>query len=155
MTDCMFAKVDDKWKCSLCGYVHARKTSKPPTKNCSVQYSEPIPKRTGGPGTEATLLLASLGIMPVVGCPCRDFSVKMDRWGVAGCREHFAEIVKHFQDYQVEYGWSDKLKAASLSVLTGLVFKLNWFDPLPDFVNEAIRRAEEKENADYASSLVV
>ncbi len=100
-----------------------------------------------GPGTEATLLLSSLGIAPLGGCTCKAFARQMDRWGVVGCREHMEEILTHFRKYQAQYGWLAKFKAASLAAVTGLAFKLNWLDPLPDLIAEAIRRAEVKEQA--------
>lgn len=102
----------------------------------------------GGPGIELTLLLKSIGINPLIGCPCKAFGQKMDRWGVAGCRHHFDEIVAHFRTYQSKYGWATKFKAASLAAMNGLAFKLNWLDPLPDLITEAIQRAEAKEAAD-------
>jgi hypothetical protein len=79
----------------------------------------------------------------------------MDAWGVAGCRgEHYQEIVDRFRAYASKYGWATKLKAAALAVKTGLAFRLNPLDPAPGIVDEAIRRAEEKEAAQVRSTAI-
>lgn len=146
MNDAQCLFVDGK--CSKCGRLLPPDWPPDVHVACrSLQPAEAVPIGNGGPGTEATLLLKSLDIAPVAGCDCKGFALQMDRWGVAGCREHFEQIVAHFRQYQSKYGWAAKFKAASLAAVTGLAFKLNWLDPLPDLVTEAIRRAEEKEKA--------
>lgn len=98
-----------------------------------------------GPGCHAKRILASLRIQPLPGCDCEGYARQMDEWGVDGCRQHFDEIVAHFREYAALYGWTAKFQAAALAAATGLAFKLNWLDPLPDIIREAIRRAEEAE----------
>lgn len=116
----------------------------PLRRKCEVRHYPPRPKHPrGGPGTEATLLLHSLGISPLGGCDCEGFARKMDAWGVAGCRgEHYQEIVDRFRTYATKYDWATKAKAAMLAVKTGLAWKLNPIDPAPGIVDEAIRRVE-------------
>jgi hypothetical protein len=100
-----------------------------------------------GPGTELHNILASIGINPAASCQCRAKSRQMDVWGVLGCEEHFAEIVKALQEGQDQFGWTTKLKAAAGMVLTGRVFKVNWLDPFPDIIREAIERARQQDIA--------
>lgn len=98
-----------------------------------------------GPGTEMKGILSSLHIHPSESCDCNGKANKMDEWGVEGCREHFDEIVGWMKEGAPKWNWSDKLKAATLAVVTGLAFKLNPADPFPGIIEEAIRLAELKE----------
>jgi hypothetical protein len=63
-------------------------------------YVEPT-----GPGTELKRILAMLGITDTSGCGCADMLRRMNRWGVAGCREHRQEIVDHLRAKAAERGW--------------------------------------------------
>src|SRR5262245_6680431 len=44
-----------------------------------------------GPGTELRVIREQLGLA-FVGCKCEEHAAQMNRWGVAGCREHRIEI---------------------------------------------------------------
>ena len=68
----------------------------------------------------------------------------MDLWGVAGCRARIDEIVAWMRDGQQRWGWAEKIAAGAKAVATGIAFKINWGDPFPGLIEEAIRRAEEK-----------
>lgn len=57
-----------------------------------------------GPGTELKKLLAGLGIEPGK-CSCNSMVLKMNRWGIAGTREHMAEIVDHLESQARSRGW--------------------------------------------------
>lgn len=98
--------------------------------------------QTGGPGTELRGLLASLGITEPPNCDCSARMRQMDEWGVHGCRVNADQIAGWLREGQGEWGWADKLKAGALALATGLAFKLNWADPFPGLIDEAIRRAE-------------
>ncbi len=98
-----------------------------------------------GPGTELKAMLASLGIEPAPSCDCNGKSVQMDVWGVAGCRANREQIITWMREGQSRWGWKDKLAAAAAAVKSGLAFKLNPLDPFPSLIDEAIRRAEERE----------
>lgn len=100
-----------------------------------------------GPGTELKTLLKSLGIEQSPTCDCNGKALQMDLWGVDGCRANFDQIVQWMRDGQGRWGWKDKLLAAAMAVKTGLAFKLNPMDPFPALVEEAIRRAEVKQQA--------
>jgi hypothetical protein len=102
------------------------------------------PPPTSGPGTELTAIYASLGIEADPSCDCKAKAEQMDRWKVDGCRAHFWEIVGWQKDGAVRWGYAPKLKAAALAVATGLAFRVNWSDPFPGLVEEAIRRAAAK-----------
>lgn len=87
-------------------------------------------------------MLASVGIEPGPGCPCRDMMRKMDRWGITGCREHRGEIVMHVQEQMQNRSWRERLTAAARATASGLAFQLNPLDIPGSLVDEAIRRAE-------------
>jgi hypothetical protein len=95
-----------------------------------------------GPGTELKKILADIGVNPAPSCDCNGKARQMDLWGVAGCREQFDTIVGWMRDGQDRWGWKEKLAIAAKAVVSGLVFKLNWTDPYPGLIEEAIRRAE-------------
>lgn len=97
-----------------------------------------------GPGTELKAIISSLGINPSASCDCNAKARQMDQWGVAGCREHRDEIIGWMRSGQERWKWKDKLAAAAKAVTTGLAFKLDWSDPFPSLIDEAIRRAEER-----------
>jgi len=66
----------------------------------------------------------------------------MNAWGVAGCREHRAEIIDHMRANAKSYGWSTVATAAAKAVLTGIAFRLSILDPYGSLVDEAIRLAK-------------
>ncbi len=112
-----------------------------------------------GPGTELKGILASVGINPSPTCSCRTRMRTMDDWGVEGCEEHFDTIVGWLEESAESWGWnsfvtkqaenslslSDKLSIGWKSLTTGLAFKVNWSNPYPDLVRQAIDRAKEKQ----------
>jgi len=104
------------------------------------------------PGTELRKLFDSIGITPHIGCRCKEVMSNMDVWGPDGCREHFSEIVTSLEEDAKKYSWRQHVRAARKAVLTDLVFKVNPFNPMPDFVLEAIRRAEEKSSSQCSLS---
>ncbi|MFA6336092.1 MAG: hypothetical protein WCX48_11200, partial [Bacteroidales bacterium] len=59
---------------------------------------------------------------------------------------------KHFRTHIRDYSWLERLKAAAMTVKTGLVLELDLLNPVPSLINVAIRRAEEKEAARRAES---
>lgn len=95
-----------------------------------------------GPGTELKALLAALGVEEKPNCDCNAKALQMDLWGLAGCRAHFDEIVGWMREGQGRWGWQEKIAIAAKAVATGLAFKVNWSDPFPGLIEEAIRRAE-------------
>lgn len=108
--------------------------------------SEPImPWPLGfGPGTELTDILSSIGVTSLPGCDCKPKAEQMDRWGVQGCRENFSTIVGWMREGAPRWKWVDKLKAAANAAKTGLAFQVNWTDPFPGIIEQAINRAESK-----------
>lgn len=98
-----------------------------------------------GPGTELHKILESIGINPSVACDCRAKTRQMDVWGPQGCRENKLTIVQWMREGLPRWGWTSKLKAAALAVTTGLAFVLDWDDPFPSMIEEAIRRSEAVE----------
>lgn len=133
---------------------------------------EPRPKKEitpwplgKGPGTELKAILSSVGINSSPNCSCNRRMAQMDDWGVDGCKEHFDEIVGWINESAVQWGWSkaaeqkvlessepihqltmtEKLGIGWKSLMSGIAFQVNWLDPYPGLVTEAIRRAEESE----------
>lgn len=108
-----------------------------------------------GPGTELTALLGGLGVAKK--CRrCKQRAQQMNLWGVAGCREHFDTIVDWVRKEYKAASLKEKLTAALKALGAGLAFTIDWTDPIPSLVTEAIRRAEEAPRAigerSYSSS---
>ena len=155
---CEFVWVDESQRIARCvhGDFEGRLLSLEVVRRCRALTGEQMPTiqpadivettpATGfGPGTELMLMLAQLDIAEKPGCDCKAKAEQMDRWGVEGCREHIDEIVGWMREGSHRWGWSDKFKAARLAAATGLAFKINWLDPFPGIVEEAIRRADTK-----------
>ena len=49
-----------------------------------------------GPGTELKKLIPLL--LEFKGCKCKNYAIKMNRWGVEGCVTKFDLIVEHLVD---------------------------------------------------------
>lgn len=107
-------------------------------------HQEPRQLQTGRgyPGAELAALLAELDIQEE-GCGCKKFARKMNRWGVAGCREHRQEIVDRLKEKAGKRDWGTKVWAAVRVVATGATW-LNPLDIYGSLADEAIRRAEAK-----------
>lgn len=110
------------------------------------QEIRPWPKDYG-PGTELKAILASLNINPSPSCDCNARAWQMDEWGVTGCKTNRDTIILWLKEGQDRWGWSNSFSIISSAIWSGLAFKLNPLDPIPGLVDEAIRRAEEKETA--------
>lgn len=99
------------------------------------------PAPAKGPGTELARLIKELRLRKdCSGCAFN--AGQMNTWGVQGCRDNFDTIVGWLRESEETLGWVEKIKAAAMAVTSGLAFKINWDDPIPDLINEAIRRAE-------------
>ncbi len=109
--------------------------------------AKPVYLPGAGPGTELKTILATLGIQPGGSCDCNSKANKMDEWGVAGCRDNRETIIGWMREGQGRWGWKDKLAASAKAVFTGLAFQLDWSDPFPSLIDEAIRRADAKHSA--------
>ena len=133
-------------ECTVCGFTRKPHASgKLPRMACGTATSTAKPPPVEGPGRELALLLASLGVTDLDGCGCKAHVKQMNAWGIDGCREHFDEIVGWLRDGEARFKWADKLKASALAAATGLAFKINWIDPFPGIVEEAIRRADKNQ----------
>lgn len=104
-----------------------------------------------GPGEEFRKLTNELEIDPS-GCPCADTQRKMNRLGVAGCREQLdelcAEILANASKWKIDD--PETLQRAALKAIElGLV--IDPADPVRSLVLIAIERAEKVE-ADAVSS---
>lgn len=120
---------------------------------------EEIPLPTPGPGDELKAMLHEIGIQSTTACQCQTKMNQMNAWGADGCRQHFNEIVGFIRDGAKSFGWEEPLrikaegeKAGLLTkigwaigaVRSGVASKVNWTDPFPGLVTEAIRRSEQK-----------
>ena len=121
-------------------------SSRIPTARVIHPIIAPIPDE--GPGKEMELLLKELSVPTKSGgCnSCHKIARQMNAWGVEGCRKNMDRLVKHFRTHIKDYSWMERLKAAAMAVATGLAFQLDWLNPIPSLINEAIRRAEVKKN---------
>lgn len=92
------------------------------------------------PGEALMGLLADLGISPTEDCDCHEKAALMDAWGVAVCRLRRDVIVQWLRDGEVRWRWRGRLRHI-LRHATSLAFKVNWLDPYPGLVDEALRRS--------------
>lgn len=74
----------------------------------------------------------------------------MDRLGPAGCREQRNKIIGWLRAASKLATWSQTLTAATKGI--GIIPANHWSDPLPWIVDEAIRRADEKQSTDRSCS---
>lgn len=95
-----------------------------------------------GPGSCLILLFATVGVTSC--CDCRDKAKQMNEWGAKECRARREEIVGWLREKAAITSMEDWFCAAVLAVKSGIAFRLNWLDPLPSLVDEAIRRSEAK-----------
>lgn len=95
------------------------------------------------PGSELAAILKSVGLEPDAAdtCGCRAMLLKMNIWGVEGCREHREKIVEHLRKSADKRGWLDHLNARCKAAANGLALSVNWLDPIPSLVDLAIERA--------------
>jgi hypothetical protein len=103
-----------------------------------------LPPARGLPGTELKAIFAALGFQEETGCGCKDLAAAMDRLGVAGCNHYRCAIVGRLRARQKTQGWGKILTAGALALTSGLAFRIDWSDPAPGLLDEAIRRAEAK-----------
>ena len=87
-------------------------------------------------GDALTALLREYGLASKSSCSCKSWAGKMNEWGVAGCREHRAEIVAHLGEAYHAATWWDTFTAAGSAVYHSLPLTLG------GMVDEAIRRTE-------------
>ena len=96
-----------------------------------------------GVGSQLWRLLEELGIKHTAICLCLDWAERMNSWGPIGCRLARPGIISHLESSAKNYGWLNFVKAATMTVISGLVFKINPLDPYGSLLDEAIRRAEQ------------
>lgn len=101
-----------------------------------------------GPGTELKEILASLGIEEKPNCDCKGKQAQMDKWGVEECKKNRQTIIQWMREGSERWGYAEHLRTIASNVFNpaayGLALKVNWIDPFPGLVDEAIRRAEAK-----------
>lgn len=122
----------------------------PKKKRENLTVTKPGPAKetepAGGPGTELFLIFQELKIKPPPRCKCRWIRKWMDRLGPQGCRDNKDQIVVAIHRNEARWKLKDKIanvtRAAVMSILTGLVLKIDPTDPIPGFVDLAILRAE-------------
>jgi len=94
------------------------------------------------PGYELKYLLQTLRLVPTETCNCEEMITKMNRWGVEGCKTHRKEIVDHLEKSYSALTWTEVVKAAANTVITGLVSRLNPLDLAGSLADEAVHRCE-------------
>lgn len=116
---------------------------------------KPAPWPIGfGPGTELKKIFVGVGINSSSTCACTTYMNQMDAWGDE-CEIRVDEIASHLKEQAEAWGWnsvitkdspealsiSDKVSIGWKSITSGLAFKLNWLNPYPGLVREAIKRS--------------
>lgn len=107
-------------------------------------YYSPGDIPTEGPGTELHKLFLEIKIRKDSCERCLTLLATMNVWGPNRCRENKPQIVNELKSRAHEFNFGEKAKAAVMALVTGLAFELNWLDPFPGLVDEAIRRAKLK-----------
>jgi len=87
-------------------------------------------------GDALTALLREYGLAAKSSCSCKSWAGRLNEWGVAGCREHRAEIIAHLAEAYHAATWWDTFRAAGSAVYHSLPLTLG------GMVDEAIRRTE-------------
>lgn len=135
---------DGSWQCEDCGQIAAKNHYQP----CGIQ-SPAAPDH--GPGTEFAALLASIGLLPKVGCQCQAIKTDMNSAGVEGSVARRDEFIRRLQEnYAAHYSWLDLFAAARKSKkleAARLLKKLRTLNPnraIERLFDEAIRRSREK-----------
>lgn len=95
----------------------------------------------GRPGHHLKRILEELGQISQGGCQCEKRANQMDEWGLAGCREHRAEIVGWVREGWGALGWGDKARAVIRGLWAG---HRNMADPFGSVVDEVFRRAAQE-----------
>lgn len=121
-------KEEQKWR----SYFIAR-AKKDPAYALPPAINEPV-------GTELQNILESLGITDTLGCGCKAMVRRMDKWGIHGCTLNRTPIINQLRKRAKKRGWDEYFTAAQKSLESGLAFRLNWLDPIPDLLTEAMRR---------------
>lgn len=98
-----------------------------------------------GPGTELMEMIKSLGITEKPGCDCKAKARQMDIWGWEECERRRDTIVGWIEEGSARWGWVDKVKAGWRSLFSGFFIKIVGTNYYANLVDEAIRRAKEKE----------
>ena len=133
--------------CSVCG--RAVPTSDPPERVhavCSIPKARPdILKKfsSQGAGSELKAILSSIGINPA-NCKCNRIAAEMDRCSFQELMLRRDEFVGELREAYLKSSWLQRITAAGLALKTGLAFQINWIDPLPDLVDEAIKRSQKR-----------
>lgn len=137
---------NEKLTCPSCGLEFPNVPGLAVRCPCGTMVSGNVPRAKrraqpqGGPGTELVDLLSNaMGAKPKKGCSCKARATAMDRWGVAGCREHRAEIIGWLEEEKSGFGVAGLLTAGIKAAWNGLPLTVG------GLVDEAIRRAEEKQ----------
>jgi hypothetical protein len=132
------AKGERRLRCRTCGFTTA------PTKTTPERFHAACRRGVGGGdvGTELTRLIKELGIK--INCKqCKELAGKMRQWGIAGCRENRAEIVREISSRVGDVSWPTIIAAGMRAALT---LPINPLDPVGSLLDEAVRRTEVAES---------
>jgi hypothetical protein len=135
-----------RYECKHCG----RLTPYTPHKTEQIDLQRECEGRPAvpgeSPGGQLHDLIHQLGIEREEGCGCAAMIRQMNRWGCAGCEEHFDEIVAHLRKAYKEQSWSAVTAASMAAFSTGIAWKLYPFNQIESLVRLAIARARENAN---------
>lgn len=111
------------------------------------------PNPLDGVGTEVSKILKSIGV-ETAGCGgCMEMVLNMNQWGIEGCRgPHRQEILERLREKAAGLNFGTIIKMAAAAAYTGLWTKVNWSDPAPGILDEAIRIVEDRERRPKVSA---
>lgn len=104
-------------------------------------------KPRGRPGSELKAIFDELGVA-IPGCEgCTGTAARMDAAGVIGCREKRAVFLAEIKDRAKDVPRETWRAGVFMAIRTGWAFSVDLFDPISSLYDEAVNRAERKEQA--------
>lgn len=99
-----------------------------------------LAKQAQGPGTEFELLASEIGVTSSENCTCARLKESMNRLGAAGCRQHRGTLAAAVKKNYATLPWVTAIRAG-----WNAKWLVNPLDPFGSLIDEAVRRAEDKQ----------
>lgn len=118
-----------------------------PTKRRKATCGNGARESKDGPGTELAGIIKELRQKQSAGCGCAAMRREMNKLGVDGCRQERDRLAGKLRTKLAKLGFSEKVRAALATAMTGIARKINWLDPCPGLIDLAIERATVRSSA--------
>lgn len=134
---------DGRLRCPLCGdetrNIWPLITSTWPLNVCAAM---PRPPYTPGPGDYLFQIIKGLGLTATTNCQCLEMIVRMNAWGIPGCKANRKEIADHLNHAYTALTWTQWADAVTRAAISGLALKIDPRNPARSLVTAAIALAE-------------